>query len=96
MAQAVSKSLEDYFRLAKEMETPFGFCRRGENLCRGRGELSPTTRTLKRLGLIYQTQMKFQESIDTFHKVLQQAPQYPEVNFYLGFPTLGSISSKKL
>ena len=44
---------------------------------------------LKRLGLIYQTQMKFQESINSFQKVLQQAPQYPEVNFYLGLSYFG-------
>ena len=44
---------------------------------------------LKRLGLIYQTELKFRESIDTFQKVLQQAPQYPEVNFYFGLSYFG-------
>src|SRR5204863_4220142 len=44
---------------------------------------------LKRLGIVYQTELKFGESIETFERVLQGAPQYPEVNFYIGLSYFG-------
>ena len=44
---------------------------------------------LKRLGILYQTQLKFAESIQAFQKALQINPQYPETNFYLGVSYLG-------
>ncbi|MGO9272587.1 MAG: tetratricopeptide repeat protein [Terriglobia bacterium] len=44
---------------------------------------------LKRLGILYQTQLKFAESIQAFQKVLQMNPQYTETNFYLGVSYLG-------
>ncbi len=40
--------------------------------------------TLKRLGILYQTELKFEASIDSLQRVLKVAPQYPEVNFILG------------
>jgi len=44
---------------------------------------------LKRLGVVYQTELKFAESIDTFQRALRIDPQYPEINFYLGVSYLG-------
>lgn len=44
---------------------------------------------LKHLGIVYQTQLKFAESIDVFQQVLRRDTQYPEVNFYLGLSYLG-------
>ncbi|MGO8785869.1 MAG: tetratricopeptide repeat protein [Terriglobia bacterium] len=44
---------------------------------------------LKRLGIMYQTQLKFAESIQAFQKVLQINSQFPETNFYLGVSYLG-------
>ena len=44
---------------------------------------------LKQLGIVYQTQLKFAESIQAFQKILQADPQYPEANFYLGLSFLG-------
>jgi tetratricopeptide (TPR) repeat protein len=44
---------------------------------------------LKRLGIVYQTQLKFAQSIDAFQKALAIDPQYPETNFYLGVSYLG-------
>ena len=38
---------------------------------------------------MYQTQLKFAESIQAFQKVLQMNSQYPEANFYLGVSYLG-------
>ena len=44
---------------------------------------------LKRLGILYQTELKFPDSIDLFQRALSISPQYPEVNFFLGASYLG-------
>ena len=89
LAQSVSKSLDDYFRLGKEMEGRSDFAGAEKIYVEAAANFPQQPEVLKRLGLIYQTQMKFQESINSFQKVLQQAPQYPEVNFYLGLSYFG-------
>ena len=45
---------------------------------------------LKRLGLLYQTEHKFEASIKAFQKALQRAPAYPQVNFHLAVSCLSS------
>src|ERR1700687_692182 len=40
--------------------------------------------TLKRLGILEQTELKFDDSIQLFKHVLANDPRYPEVNFFLG------------
>src|ERR1035438_2864842 len=45
--------------------------------------------TLKRLGILEQTELKFDDSIQGFEQVLASDPQYPEVNFFLGVSYLG-------
>jgi tetratricopeptide (TPR) repeat protein len=45
--------------------------------------------TLKRLGVLQQTELKFGESIESFKQVLAHDAQYPEVNFYLGVSYFG-------
>src|SRR2546428_3144716 len=44
---------------------------------------------LKRLGILYQTELKFRESIELFERALFISAQYPEVNFFLGASNLG-------
>ena len=44
---------------------------------------------LKRLGVLEQTELKFDSSIDRFQKILARNPQYSQVNFYLGVSYLG-------
>ena len=44
---------------------------------------------LKRLGVLEQTQLKFDESIAHFRNVLAHDPQYPQVNFFLGVSYFG-------
>lgn len=44
---------------------------------------------MKGLGINYQTQLKFQESVATFERILQRQARHPEVNFYLGLSYLG-------
>jgi len=88
-AQAGSQGLEDYFRQARELEARQDFVG-AEKLYRAAAASFPKQpEVLKRLGLILQTELKFQESIDVFQQILQQAPQYPEVNFYVGLSYLG-------
>jgi tetratricopeptide (TPR) repeat protein len=53
-------------------------------------ELTPgNPETLKRLGIVEQTEMKFAESISYFKQALSRDAQYPEVNFFLGVSYLG-------
>ena len=44
---------------------------------------------LKRLGILFQTELKFQESVELFQRALSISAQYPEVNFFLGASYLG-------
>lgn len=44
---------------------------------------------LKRLGVVEQTELKFNDSITHFKLVLSQDANYPEVNFFLGASYLG-------
>lgn len=46
--------------------------------------------TLKRLGVLQQTELKFADSIEVFRRVLARDPQYPETNFFLGVSYLGA------
>jgi tetratricopeptide (TPR) repeat protein len=45
--------------------------------------------TLKRLGVLQQTELKFDESIDRFKQVLDYDARYAEVNFFLGVSYFG-------
>ena len=94
-AQAGSQGLEDYFRQARELEARQDFAG-AEKVYRAAAASFPKQpEVLKRLGLILQTELKFQESVDMFQQVLQQAPQYPEVNFYLGLSYFGMNQFEK-
>jgi tetratricopeptide (TPR) repeat protein len=45
--------------------------------------------TLKRLGVLQQTELKFGESVESFKQVLAQDARYPDVNFFLGVSYFG-------
>src|SRR5437762_1650945 len=45
---------------------------------------------LKQLGLLYQKELKFDESIALFNRVLEVNPQFPEVNLFEGISYLGT------
>jgi tetratricopeptide (TPR) repeat protein len=48
-------------------------------------EISPDNpEILKRLGILYQTEVKLQDSLAVFEKVLALQPQYPQTNFFMG------------
>lgn len=44
---------------------------------------------LKRLGVVQQTELKFDESIRHFKQILEDNPRYPQVNFFLGVSYFG-------
>jgi len=44
---------------------------------------------LKRLGIVQQTGLKFDDSIKSFKRALSEHPDYPQVNFYLGLSYYG-------
>jgi tetratricopeptide (TPR) repeat protein len=46
--------------------------------------------TLKRFGVLQQTELKFSDSIALFQKVLSRDAQYPETNFFLGVSYFGA------
>ena len=43
----------------------------------------------KRLGIVQQTELKFDESIQSFQHVLREDPKYSQVNFFLGVSFYG-------
>ncbi|MEW5974178.1 MAG: tetratricopeptide repeat protein [Acidobacteriota bacterium] len=88
-AQTAPPSLETYFQRARELESREDYAGAEKIYLEAAANYPQQPEVLKRLGLIYQTELKFQESIATFQNVLQQAPQYPEVNFYLGLSYFG-------
>ena len=52
--------------------------------------LSPDSlEALKRLGILEQTELKFEDSIQLFKQVLASDARYPEVNFFLGVSYFG-------
>jgi len=89
LGQAIPTSLNDYFSHARELEKSEDYAG-AERVYREAAKDYPNQpEVLKRLGIVYQTELKLQESIDVFQRVLHGAPQYPEVNFYVGLSYFG-------
>ena len=89
LAQARPQALDDYFNRAREMEKSEDYAGAERVYQEAAVKFPNQPEVLKRLGIVYQTELKFSESISTFQEVLQGAPQYPEVNFYLGLSYFG-------
>ena len=88
-AQTPSQGLEEYFSKARAMEGSGNYAG-AERVYQEAAKNYPNNpEVLKRLGIIYQTELKFPESIETFQHVLQTDPKYSEVNFYLGLSYFG-------
>jgi tetratricopeptide (TPR) repeat protein len=89
LGQTASPTLDDYFQQARDSEKRGDYAG-AEKIYQEAAKSFPNQpEILKRLGIVYQTELKFPESIEAFQRVLQDAPQYPEVNFYLGLSELG-------
>src|SRR5437763_16387291 len=82
LGQATPQTLDEYFRRARELEQHEDYAG-AERLYQDATKSYPhQPEILKRLGIVYQTELKFPESLDTFRRVLQGAPQYPEANLH--------------
>ena len=88
-SQAPDHSLHDFLAQASELERRQDYAGAEKVYQRALSAYPNQPEVLKRLGIIYQTELKFPESIEVFQKSLQVAPQYPEVNFYLGLSYFG-------
>src|SRR5579884_4018788 len=44
---------------------------------------------LKRLGIVEQTELRFNDSVELFKRILREHPNYPQVNFFLGLSYYG-------
>lgn len=89
LSQANRPSLDDYFRHARELEKREDYAGAERVYQEAARNYPNQPEILKRLGIVYQTELKFRESLDAFQKVLHQAPQYPDVNFYEGLSYFG-------
>ncbi|HKS97674.1 MAG TPA: tetratricopeptide repeat protein, partial [Terriglobia bacterium] len=89
LGQAGPTSLDEYFNHARELEKKEDYAGAEKVYLEAAKDYPNQPEILKRLGIVYQTELKFQESIDAFQRVLQGAPTYPEVNFYLGVSYFG-------
>ena len=89
LAQTTGPNLEEYFRRAKDLELREDYSGAEKIYLEAATTYPQQPEVLKRLGLVYQTELKFAESIDTFQRVLKVAPLYPEVNFFLGLSFFG-------
>jgi tetratricopeptide (TPR) repeat protein len=89
LSQVSDQSLESFLARAKELEKREDY-EGAEKLYQQALIVFPDqTELVKRLGIVYQTELKFADSIDAFEKALRANPKYPEVNFYLGLSYFG-------
>jgi tetratricopeptide (TPR) repeat protein len=89
LAQGRTPSVDEYFSQARALEGSQNYAA-AEQVYRDAARSFPKNpEVLKRLGIVYQTEVKLPESIDTFQQVLQIDPKYPEVNFYIGLSYFG-------
>src|SRR3989442_14948196 len=81
LSQGPARTLENFLTEAVELEKAQNYSGAEKVYQQARMAFPDQPEVLKRLGILYQTELEFPESIDTFERVLNQAPQYPEVNF---------------
>jgi tetratricopeptide (TPR) repeat protein len=86
-AQTSPKSLDDYLNQARQLENAQDYAAAARVYEEAARAFPQQAEIQKRLGIVYQTQLRFAESISTFQKA--GAPEYPEVNFYLGLSYFG-------
>ncbi len=89
LAQAQAPSLDQYFSQARALEGSQNYAGAEQIYLDAAKNFPHNPEVLKRLGIIYQTELKFPESIETFQQVLKIDPKYPEVNFYIGLSYFG-------
>jgi tetratricopeptide (TPR) repeat protein len=88
-AQSPAQSVDSYLSQAAKLEQGGDYAGAEKVYLDAAKEYPRQSEIIKRLGIVYQTQLKFPQSIEAFQHVLEQAPQYPEVNFYMGLSYFG-------
>lgn len=89
LCQVAAQTVESYLAEARKLEQNQDYGGAEKVYQQALATFPNQPEILKRLGILYQTELKFPESIDAFQKVLRESPQYPEVNFYLGLSSFG-------
>lgn len=84
-----TQSVENFLSEAKQLEEKQDYDRAIKVYLQASSAFPDHPEILERLGIMYQTQLKFAESIQSFQKVLAMNPEYPETNFYVGVSYLG-------
>jgi tetratricopeptide (TPR) repeat protein len=86
---AEAQSVENFLSEAKQLEEKQDYDGAIKIYLQASSAFPDHPEILERLGVMYQTQLKFADSIQTFQRVLALNSQYPETNFYLGVSYLG-------
>jgi tetratricopeptide (TPR) repeat protein len=84
-----TQTLENYLFEARQLEAKQDYDGAIKAYEKALSAFADQPEVLKRLGIMYQTQLRFTESIQAFQKILLRDPRYTEVNFYLGLSFLG-------
>ncbi len=87
--QVPSETLESILAQARQLEQKEDYAGAEKVYQHALSSFPDRPEVFKRLGILYQTELKFPESIDLFQKLLRTAPGYPEVSFYLGLSYFG-------
>ena len=78
-----SQTLESYLTRAQQLEESQDYRGAEATYKEAMAAFPDQPEILKRLGVLYQTEHKFDAAIKAFQKALQRAPAYPLVNFHL-------------
>jgi len=84
-----AQTLENFFSQAKQLEERKDYDGAIKIYQQATSAFPDQPEAFKRLGIVYQTELKFAESIEAYQSALRIDPQYPEANFYLGVSYLG-------
>jgi len=95
LAGGPPQTLENFLSQAKQLEGKQDYDGAIKVYLQASSAYPDQPEILNRLGIMYQTELKFAESIQAFQKVLKIDQQYPEANFYVGVSYLGSNDYNK-
>jgi len=89
LALSPTTTVDEYFSQARALEASQNYGMAEQVYLEAAKNYPQNPEVLKRLGIIYQTELKFQDSVDSFQKALDIDPKYSEVNFYTGLSYFG-------
>jgi tetratricopeptide (TPR) repeat protein len=89
IGSARQESIQEMFQKARTYETERNYPA-AESIYQKVLALDPkNAEALKRLGILEQTELRFDESIQLFKRILSEQSDYPQVNFFLGLSYYG-------